>query len=60
MNKENAQPADITFEVEAILDHRTNRLGTTLFLIKWLGYDPKFNSWEPEENLVGSEELLPG
>jgi len=33
-------------------------LGTTLFLIKWLGYDPKFNSWEPEENLVGSEELL--
>ena len=56
--KDRIKSTEDTFEVERILEHRTNKLGTTLYLIKWLGFDSKFNTWEPEANLIGSEDLL--
>lgn len=45
---------DLEYEVEKILPHRDIRKGTRTvreFLIKWLGYGPEHNSWEPERNL---------
>ena len=38
------------FEVEAILDYRRRR-NQNQFLIKWKGYGPEENSWEPERNI---------
>lgn len=39
------------FLVEKILKKRTLK-GEKQVLIKWLGYDDSFNSWEPEETLI--------
>lgn len=44
------------FEVEAILDCRKRRNGIQ-YLIKWKGYGPEDNSWEPENNLHAPELL---
>jgi hypothetical protein len=45
------------WEVEDILEHDRIRKGRghreeIYYLIKWKGYDAKYNSWLPEENLV--------
>jgi hypothetical protein len=54
---------EINYMVESILAHQKSgsRKGKPLykFLIKWEGYDPTHNSWEPESNLVGTcDDLL--
>ena len=28
------------------------------FLIKWEGWPSVFNSWEPEEHLIGSQDII--
>ena len=38
------------FEVESILDCRRRR-NQVQFLVKWKGYGPEENSWEPERNI---------
>lgn len=38
------------FEVDQILDHRTNRSGRQ-FSIRWKGYGPSYDLWVNEENL---------
>ena len=38
------------YEVETILDSRVSQ-GKLEYLIKWVGYEPESNSWEPLENL---------
>ena len=43
MEKENE------YDVEKILEEKKVR-GKTQYLIKWLGYEDKENSWEPAEN----------
>jgi len=38
------------FDIEDVLEERTQD-GRKQYLIKWLDYDPSFNTWEPFENL---------
>ncbi len=50
------------FEVEALLDHRdrksrSNRLRRE-YLVKWAGYGPEHNTWEPERNLDNCAQKL--
>ena len=50
----------LEYEVEAILSHRFRgtRKPKTSYLVAWKGYGPEHNSWEPEENVVNSPELV--
>ena len=43
--------ADDIYQVERILKERS-RQGKRQFYIKWRGYSPRFNTWEPEENIL--------
>ena len=46
------------FAVESVRDHRVVRRGrksTREYLIRWAGYGPEHDSWEPEENVAPSE-----
>jgi len=45
------------YVVEDILDKKSTPDGP-LYLVKWVGYGPEDNTWEPEENLVGCLDLL--
>lgn len=47
---------DKQYFVEAIL-RRKKVDGKIFYRIKWLHYDGKFNTWEPEENLFCDEIL---
>ena len=54
---------ELEYEVERILLHRDKHpvRGYKIkreFLIKWLGYGPEYNTWEPEANLKNCPELL--
>ena len=52
------QSADAqTYEVESILDTR-KRHNKTFYLVKWLGYGHKENTWEPLSNLKDTREAL--
>ena len=42
---------DVEFEVEEILD-RQRIDGQPHYLVRWKGYEPSGNTWEPEENLT--------
>lgn len=44
------------FAVESIEKRRT-RKGRFEYLVKWRGWSPKYNTWEPEENIL-DERLL--
>ncbi|CAG9767807.1 unnamed protein product [Ceutorhynchus assimilis] len=39
------------YVVEKIIDSRVNEQGIKEYFLKWIGYDDKDNTWEPEENL---------
>ncbi|CCO37137.1 Retrotransposable element Tf2 155 kDa protein type 2 [Rhizoctonia solani AG-1 IB] len=45
------------YMVEAILDNK-RRGNKWLYLVKWEGYGPEDNSWEPEENLEHSKDII--
>ena len=45
------------YKVEAILAHR-KRGRQMQYLVKWKGYDPSNNTWEPETNLSNADEIL--
>jgi transposase InsO family protein len=48
---------DEEYEVEAILDKKLIRRKMH-YLVKWVGWDSKFNTWEPREHLVNSSVLV--
>ncbi|CDQ64099.1 unnamed protein product [Oncorhynchus mykiss] len=39
------------FAVESI-EKKRNRKGRMEYLVKWRGWSPKYNTWEPEENIL--------
>lgn len=43
------------FEVEKIIEVRFKKNGTKEFLIRWKGFSPADDTWEPEKNLNCSE-----
>jgi hypothetical protein len=45
------------FEVEKLLDRRVVR-GKEQFLVRWRGYGPFDDTWEPRENLSNAPEAL--
>ena len=45
------------YEVEKILDSRHYRKQLQ-YLVRWKGYGPKDDSWEPVKNLSGAKELI--
>ena len=52
---------EVEFEVDRILDHRDRPLRkgqAHQYLVKWLGYGPEHNTWEPEQNLQNCQQSL--
>ena len=45
-------PLQGVYEVETVLDMRIATDGKREFLIKWRGWGPKWNNWEPEEHIL--------
>lgn len=45
------------FEVEEVLNNRIYR-AKQQFLVKWKGFSPADNSWEPVENLTHAREAI--
>ncbi|XP_002734659.2 histone-lysine N-methyltransferase SUV39H2-like, partial [Saccoglossus kowalevskii] len=48
---------NVEYEVEEILDHGTEK-GKDLYFVKWKGYPPEDNTWEPKSNLNNCTKLL--
>ena len=50
------------YEVDRILDHKDkparSKGKTREYLVKWLGYEPEHNTWEPEANLLNCHDSL--
>lgn len=40
------------FKVESVLDNRVNSKGQREVFVKWKGWPEKYNSWQPEKNIV--------
>ena len=55
-SNENIEADDEEFEVEEILDQRI-RKGITEYRIRWKGYDPEDDSWEPTSHLNCPEKV---
>jgi hypothetical protein len=48
---------EMEFEVEEVVNARLQR-GKLEFLVKWEGYTPDHNTWEPEEHLKNAKEKV--
>jgi hypothetical protein len=49
---------EFEYEVESILSHRFLRNNKTEFLVKWIGYGPEHNTWEPEANCANCPQVV--
>jgi hypothetical protein len=52
---------EVEYVVESILNHRVvggQKRPQRQYLVKWEGYGPEHNSWEPETHLVRCEEAI--
>jgi hypothetical protein len=48
---------DLEYSVERVLDHRDRRIGrrnVREYLVRWEGYGPEHNTWEPQSNMVNA------
>jgi hypothetical protein len=45
------------YEVDSILAHRGSGRGRA-FLVRWKGYGPEHDTWEPLRNLANTKQLL--
>ncbi|KAK5956998.1 hypothetical protein OHC33_001367 [Knufia fluminis] len=50
--------SEAEYEVEQVLKHRRTKDKGKEYLIKWKGYDLDESTWEPEENLSGSQSFI--
>ncbi|XP_018652383.1 putative histone-lysine n-methyltransferase, suv9 [Schistosoma mansoni] len=50
-------PEGSEFAVESIRARSVNK-GIVFYYVKWVGWPPVFNTWEPESNLHGCEDLI--
>ena len=48
----------LEFEVELIHAHKINRRNKRFFLVRWAGYGPEHDTWEPEVNLKNCPDIL--
>ena len=48
----------IFYEVEKIVDKRTNKYGLVEYLVKWKGYSSSDNTWEPKKNLKKLTQII--
>jgi len=46
------------YEVETIVDSRTNTDGELEYLVQWKGYSSSQNTWEPRAHLAGALHVL--
>jgi hypothetical protein len=52
------KPAKEEFVVEKIIAHRHEKTGTLKYLVRWEGYGPQFDTWEPKTNLKNAPRIL--
>ncbi|SOV07075.1 uncharacterized protein UDID_18713 [Ustilago sp. UG-2017a] len=52
--------SDLEYEVEQILDSKVDHRyrDPRFYLVRWVGYGPDHNSWEPASNLTHASDLL--
>jgi hypothetical protein len=47
------------FTVEKILKHKYEKKGKIIkYLVRWEGYGPQFDSWEPKAHLTNAPRIL--
>merc|ERR1712020_524723 len=51
MGSSGDEQGDQIFDAEGITKKR-ERKGRVEYLVKWKGWSPKYNTWEPEENIL--------
>ena len=49
---------DEQYDIDSVLAVRQSSKRRREFLVKWLGYGPEHNTWEPESNLTTCSEVL--
>jgi len=52
--KQNIDISEDVYTVEAILGRKTTK-GKVFYLVKWLNFPQKYNSWEPLKNFIDKE-----
>jgi hypothetical protein len=53
------KPEATEFVVQKILAHKFDKKGTTIrYLVRWEGYGPQFDTWEPRSHLKNSPRIL--
>ena len=50
-NVESCLKSPSIYTVEKVVNDRVDKKGNRQFLVKWLNYSDKYQSWEPEENI---------
>ncbi|SOV01837.1 uncharacterized protein UDID_18810 [Ustilago sp. UG-2017a] len=52
--------SDLEYEVEQIIDSKVDHryCDPLFYLVRWVGYGPDHNSWEPASNLTHASDLL--